>query len=106
MKAIHLITQNIGGGTIPPTRQVGFVSVTFDNVKMTIDAYNDGSNQPRTDCLIELATEKEVFELTAEKLIEIIRFYQAYSAERTSLINYRNRYHYIVPDALKRCVTR
>jgi hypothetical protein len=106
MKAIHVITQNIGGGNIAPAKQVGFVSVTWDNVKMTIDAYKDGANEPRKDCLVELATEDEVFELTAEQLLHIIQFYIDYAPKSDSVIHYRNRYHYIVPDDLKKAVTR
>jgi len=103
-KSIYIQHQNIGGGTISVIKQVAWTSITFDNIKITIDAYNGlgYSGEPREDCLIELVDKKEVFNLTAEQLLRVIRFYIDYSADKDAIPHCKNKYHYIIPDAIKK----
>lgn len=109
MKAIHIQVQNIGSNNISPIKQVSWLSATMDNIKITIDAYKGGSGysgQPRENCLIELVDAKEVFELDAEQLLQIIRFYIDYSSGKDSVVHYRNKFHYIIPDEVKKPLKR
>ena len=104
MKSIKLQCQRLGNNTIPPIKDVGWFSATVDNVKISIDAYKDGSGYagtPRTDSLMEIADEREVFELTPEQLLHIIRFYVDYASDKDSVIHYRNKHHYIARDSIK-----
>lgn len=103
-KSIRMQLQRLGSNVIPPTRELGWFSATVDNIKISIDAYKNGSgyaDQPRTDCLMEIADKNEVFETTPEQLLQIIRFYIAYSSDKDAIVHYKNTYHYITPDALK-----
>lgn len=103
-KAIHIQMQNIGNNNIPPTKQIAWMSANFDNIKITVDAYKGGSGysgKPREDCLIEIVDSKEVFELTAEQLLNIIRFYVEY-ATRDDVVHYRNKFHYIIQDEVRK----
>jgi hypothetical protein len=104
-KSIIIQTQNIEGRNISPLKPVSFCSLTVDNIKITIDAYNGSaySGEPREDSLLTVVDEKEVFELTPERLMKIIRFYAQYAYENKGqeIVRYKNSYHYITPDALK-----
>jgi len=103
-KVIHLQTQNTEGGNISLIKQIGWVSLTFDNTKITIDAYKGGgySAEPREDCFMEIVDEKEVFNLTAEQLLRVIRFYVAYSTDKDAIPHTKNKFHYIARDAIKK----
>ncbi len=104
MKSIKLQIQHIGNNNIPPTKEVGWISATMDNVKISIDAYKNGSGysgQPRVDCFVEIADRDEVFETTPEQLMHIIRFFVRYSSEGKEIVRYKNRYHYIASDEFK-----
>jgi len=100
-KAIRMQTQNVGFSNISNIKEFAWFSATFDNIKLTIDAYDGPSGPPRTDCFMQIADEKEVYELTPEKLMEIIRFYADSFKDSKDIVRYRNRYHYIEKDALK-----
>jgi len=103
-KAIFLQFQGTGSGNISSTKEAGFVSVAVDNIKITIDAY-DGSSysgRPREDSKMEIMDSKEVFQVTPEQLLQIIRFYVDYSASTDTITHYKNRFHYIPRDALKK----
>ena len=102
-KSIHVITQGLASVAITPVKLSRFVSLNFDNCKLSIDAYNDmfREAEARDKCLITLADEKTVFEFTTEDLFEMIRFYTEYSADNSRIVSYRNKSHYIVPDPPK-----
>lgn len=99
-KSILITYQKVSGGNIPPYKPVGFVSLNFDNKKLTIDAYDGigSSAKPREKCLIIVADEKTVFEISSEALLDIIRFYIDYSDSSELVVHYRNKHHYIVPE--------
>jgi len=103
-KCIHIQTQNIGGGNISLAKQIAWTSLTFDNVKFNIDAYNGigYSSTPRQDCLIEIADKNEVFHITAEQLLHAIRFYIEYANDWYTIPHFKNTCRYIVPDAVKK----
>lgn len=98
-KAIHL--QHINeSGLISKTAPVPWCSVTWDNVKMVIDAYKDGI-EPREDCVIEIVDGHTCYQLTAEELMKAIRFYIAYSTDKDAITQRPNKFQYIIPDAIK-----
>ncbi|MBN1226120.1 MAG: hypothetical protein JXA79_03960 [Deltaproteobacteria bacterium] len=99
-KRILFTHQGINGGNIPPNKPAGFVSLNFDNCKLTIDAYKGAGLHyiPRETCLITLADEKTVHEFDTETLFEIIRFFVDYSAGKGKIVTFRNKYHYIVTE--------
>jgi len=102
-KSILITSQSLQSGRICNPKPVGFASLDFDGIKITIDAYNDkyAEARPRENCLITIVDEKEVFELEPETLLEIIRFYADYSASVEKINRYRNRYHYIASTPSK-----
>ena len=102
-KSILVTLQGLTGGAISVTKNAGFVSLNFDNSKMSIDAYTDKwrDAEPRENCLITLADEKSVYEFDTETLFEIIRFFVDYSAGKGKVVTYRNKYHYIVKELAK-----
>jgi len=102
-KVIHLQTQNIGHGKISTIKEVSWLSMCFDNTRLSIDAYNGMgyTAEPREDCHIEIADKREVFNLSAEQLLRIIRFYIAYSTDKDAIPHTKNKFHYIVRDAIK-----
>jgi hypothetical protein len=61
---------------------------------------------PRTDSLVEIIDEKEVFVMTMETLLTAIGFFRAYSAQKDIIEASKNKYHVIMPDALKTHKTR
>ena len=102
-KVIHLQTQNIGQGKISTIKEVSWLSMCFDNTRISIDAYNGAgyTAEPREDCHIEIADRKEVFHLTAEDMLRAIRFFIAYHADKGAIQHTKNKFHYIVRDAIK-----
>jgi hypothetical protein len=104
-KAIILQSQGLGSAVIPPIKEAGYVSVTVDNVKITIDAYDGGSGypgKPREDSKMEIVDENEVFLLTPSVLLDVLRFYVEYGGKNGVVTNFRNRFHYVQRDAVKK----
>jgi hypothetical protein len=60
------------------------------------------SAEPREDCFIEIVDKKEVFNVTAEQLLHVIRHYIDYSPDRDVIPHTKNKFHYIIPDAIKK----
>jgi hypothetical protein len=88
-------------------KEIGFVSLNFDNIKLTIDAY-DGfpcSGTPRTDSKIEVMDEKEVFLMSPEELLSAVRFYQTYATLGSNVARFKNTLNLIMPDRYKNAVT-
>lgn len=102
-KVIHLQTQGIENSSIHLHKEIGFVSLCFDNVKITVDAYKGFgfAGEPREDSLIQVCDEKDVFEITAEQLLQIIRYYIQFHKPEDPIVHYRNSHHFILPDAVK-----
>ena len=102
-KIIHLQTQNIDSSRISTIKGVSWLSLCFDNTRISIDAYNGMgyTAEPREDCFIEIADEKEVFNLTAEQLLRAIRFFIAFSVDKDVIPHTKNKFHFIVRDAIK-----
>jgi hypothetical protein len=103
MKKIMITKQGVAGGNIAAPKPVGFVALNFDNMKVTIDAFQ-GSGfgyMPREKCKIEIVDQKEVFELNSDTLLDMVRFFCAYAEEKDKVVRFPNKYHYIVPDDTK-----
>lgn len=100
-KSILMTSQSLQSGAISSPRPVGFASMDFDGIKITVDAYNDKYKEaePRKQCLITVIDEKEVIEMDTETLMDIIRFYADYSQGKERIVQSRNRYHYIASTA-------
>jgi hypothetical protein len=98
-KAIFLQTIN-DSGLVSQIKQTPWCSVTFDNVKIVVDAYLDGI-EPREDCKIEIVDSKDCYQLNSEQLLDAIRFYIAYSASPDAIIHFPNKFQYVIPDAVK-----
>ncbi len=101
-KSIFFQVQNIHQGHISKHKPCGFCAINVDNVKITVDAYNGSGpdSPPRPDALIEVIDQHDVFELTPEKLVKALRYYYE-NAPEDDIIRYKNKNHYIMPDALK-----
>lgn len=101
-KSIFFQVQNIQSSHISKHKPVGFCSMSIDNIKLTIDAYSGSGpdSSPRPDALIEVVDQFDVFELSPEKLVKALRYYYEHAPE-DDIIRYRNKNHYVVPDALK-----
>lgn len=99
-KAIYLQSQGLTSPTISKHKEVSFCSICVDNTKITIEAY-DG-DFPRINSLIKIVDKNEVFELTPEKLIDILHFYHEFAPNPHDVIRYKNSHHHIMPDALKK----
>ena len=99
-KAIHVQVINPDTGKLLTTKPHPWASMTVDNIKIVIDAYKDGI-EPRQDSLIEIVNHDQCFQLTPEQLIKAIRYFIAYSDEGSDVVHYPNKFHYIIPDALK-----
>jgi hypothetical protein len=105
-KSIFIQTQGLTGPSISPVKPAGFVALNFDNLKMTIDAY-DGfpcNGQPREDSKIEIIDEKEVFSMSPAQLIEAVRFFQKYATMGSDVARFKNVFHVVMPDQYKNAV--
>jgi hypothetical protein len=102
-KAIYIQTQPLDSPRISPVKEVGFIALNFDNIKLVIDGYNGFPclNEPRTDSLVEIMDEKEVFQLLPETLLAAIRFYWTYNTAGNEIVRYKNKYQVIMPDRYK-----
>ena len=105
-KAIYLQSQGIETGTITNVKPVRFVALNFDGIKITIDAYNDMFNnaEPREDCMVQVVDDKNVHELTAEQLLEAVKFYKAYHELGNDVVAYKNIFHNVLPDLYRKAV--
>lgn len=99
-KAINIQFQKIQAGHISPIKPVGFVAINIDGVKLIFDAYNGSgaSATPRTDSLVQIVDDKEVFELTVEQLVFAVKFYNQYNAKGSDVVRFKNVFHIIMPD--------
>lgn len=102
-KAIYLQSQSVQTSNISSVKQVGFVALNFDNIKITVDAYIGLGMlaEPRENSLITVVTEKTVYEFTPDQLIRTIEFYCSQSTQGDNIVHYRNRNHAILPDLYK-----
>jgi hypothetical protein len=103
MKKIDIQTQSMETGRIFASKPVNFVAINVDGIKITIDAYDGmgASAKPRHDSRLEIIDKTEVFELNPEALMEVLRFYCDYAQGSGKVERYRNRSHYLVPDAFR-----
>jgi hypothetical protein len=99
-KAIYIQSQNVQSGNISPIKPVGFISLNLDNIKITMDAYNGSgaSATPRTNSLIQIIDDKDVFEMTPETLLQVVRFFQKYSEMGSDIVSFKNIFHVVMPD--------
>jgi hypothetical protein len=102
-KEIYLQTQSMISSSISSVKQVGWVSLNTDNIKIVIDAYNGfpALNQPREDSLVTIADKNMVYECTPAQLITMVEFFCAYHVNADQIVHYKNRNHPILPDRFK-----
>ena len=101
MKSIHIQTQKFDGGSISPVKNVNFASLSFDNIRVTVNICHPKIREMTDFCTIEVVDDNDVFVLTTEQLFKIIRFYADYAADQDTIIHHRNKYHHIIKDELK-----
>jgi hypothetical protein len=51
---------------------------------------------------MEIVDENEVFLLTPSVLLDVLRFYVEYGGKNGVVTNFRNRFHYVQRDAVKK----
>lgn len=102
-KVIKIQSQGVQSPAISPVKEIGWCAINLDGIKIVLDAYNGSgpSATPRTNSLVQIIDEKEVFEMTPEVLLQVVRFFKDYSAMGTDVISYKNMFHVIVPDDFK-----
>lgn len=99
-KAIHIQTEHPQTGVISVIKPVPWASLTCDNVKMVVHAYESG--QPRENSLIEVVDAKNIYHLTMEELVTAIQFYKGFHANGCHVGHMPNRLVHIIPDAIKK----
>lgn len=102
-KAILTQFQGVQSNSISCVKRIGWVSLTFDNIKLAIDSYLGMGSlaEPRKDSLIEIVTEKQVYEMSPETLLKAIDYYYGMNAQGSEITAYKNRKHVITPDLFK-----
>ena len=102
-KAIHVQFQNIQAGHISPVKAVGFIAINIDGIKLTFDAYNGSGPDatPRTDSLIHVIDDREVFELTPAQLLDTVRFFNKYAEMGSDVVRFKNVFHVVMPDRFR-----
>jgi len=88
MKNITIQTVKDDRRVISPVKEASWLSAIFGGMRITISKRPD-------DYFLQIVDEKEVFELTQEQLLQIIRFYADYSAAPDTIIRYKNKYHQV-----------
>lgn len=103
-KSILAQTQGVQSNSISPVKRIAWASLMFDDIKITVDAYSGMGTlaEPRKDSLIEIITEKQVYELSPETLIKAIDYYYGINSHGSEIISYKNRKHVLVPDFYKK----
>ena len=99
-KQILIQTQGIKAPAISPQKPIGWCALNFDGIKIVIDAYNGSgaTATPRTDSLIQIIDDKEIFEINAETLLSAIRFFAQYNAMGKDVVRFKNVFHVVMPD--------
>ena len=102
-KTIRIQSQNIQAGYISPVKDVGFIAINIDGIKLTFDAYNGSgpTATPRTDSLIQIIDDKEVFELTPSQLLDTVRFFNKYAEMGKDVVRFKNIFHVTIPDRFR-----
>jgi hypothetical protein len=102
-KQIYLQTQNLISPRISSVKPVGWVALNFDNLRIIVDAYFGVPclNEPREDSVIRIVDDRTVREMTAEQLLDAIKFYEQYHAMGSDIVSYKNMFHTIMPDRYK-----
>ena len=102
-KAIYIQSQNIQSGHISSVKDVGFIAINIDGIKLTFDAYNGSGPDatPRTDSLIQIIDDREVFELTPAQLLDTVRFFNKYSEMGSDVVRFKNVFHVVMPDRFR-----
>lgn len=102
-KSIKIQTQPVRVGRISDVKEIGWCSINVDGIKMTFDAYNGSgpTATPRIDSSIEIVTDKEVFQLTPEYLVEAVKFFQKYGEMGKDVTRFKNVFHVVTPDMFR-----
>jgi hypothetical protein len=102
-KEMFIQTQGVEHRSISKVQSIGWMALHFDNLRLVIDAYQGMGSlaEPRKDSLIEVVSEKEVFQLTPEQLTAAIHYYWKYCDDGANITRYQNRSQVIMPDRYK-----
>ena len=102
-KSIKIQTQPVQVGRISDVKEIGWISINVDGIKMTIDAYSGSgpTATPRIDSSIEIVTDKEVFQLSPEYLVEAVKFFQKYNEMGKDVARFKNVFHVVAPDLFR-----
>ena len=101
-KEIRIQYQGLAASAILQ-KEVGFIALNFDNIRLVIDAYNGFPclEQPREDSVIEISDANEVFQMDVATLMTAIKFYWCYSEQGESVQRHKNRFNMVMPDMYK-----
>ena len=102
-KSIKIQTQPVQVGRISDVKEIGWLSINVDGIKMTIDAYSGSGPTaiPRIDSSIELVTDKEIFQMTPEYLVEAVKFFQKYNEMGKDVARFKNVFQVVMPDRFR-----
>ena len=103
-KSIKIQTQKSGTDNVSDIKHVSWLAINADDIRIVIDAYQGQgpAATPRTDCFLQIVTDKEVFELTPETLIEVLRFRCNFAADQTTINRYKNRQFVVMTDEYRK----
>lgn len=102
-KSIKIQTQPIHVGRISDVKEIGWCSINVDGIKLTIDAYSGSGPTaiPRIDSLVEIVTDKEVYQLTPEYLVEAVKFFEKYGELGSHVTRFKNVFQVVMPDRFR-----
>lgn len=106
-KSIKIQTQKSRTDNVSDIKHVSWLAINADDIRIVIDAYQGQGTAatPRTDCFLQVVTDKEVFELTPETLIALLRAGVFLAQEYTGFdpINrYKNRQFVVMTDEYRK----
>lgn len=102
-KSIKIQTQAVQTGHLSNLKEIGWISVNVDGIKLTIDAYSGSGPAaiPRIDSSIEIVTDKEVFQMTPEYLVEAVKFFEKYGELGSHVTRFKNVFQVVMPDLFR-----
>ena len=99
-KEIYIQTQNLKSPAISKVKPVGWIAINFDNLRIIVDAYQGTpcQSEPRENSVIKIVNDNTIFELTAEQLLDSVKFFQQYNQFGNDLLSYKNKSQAVMPD--------
>lgn len=107
-KSIKIQTQRTALDNVTDIKHIAWCAINVDDIRIVIDAFNGQrpEPQPRLDSFLQVVTDKEVFELTPETLVEVLRFWCDYSAQQNIVNRYKNRQYLVMPDEYRKAAKK